>query len=169
MVPSVATVTTINARVAQTRVFVGYHLRAGIDHMFLYFDDPRDPAIPHLRTDDRVTCVRCDEGHWLGRGVAPDAPIQTKQMSNATAAFRRARKAGIEWLVHLDGDELLHAPASLKALFEASPAQAEVVVFPTKEAVPQRRQYERPFRDITLFKYNPSRHLLRGDGLRGCS
>lgn len=162
MVPSVATVTTINARVAQTRAFVGYHLRAGIDHMFLYFDDPRDESIPRLRSKERVTCVRCDEEHWKNRGVASDAPIQTKQMSNATEAFRHARRAEIEWLVHLDGDELLHAPGSLKGLFQASPAQADVLVFPTKEAAPQRLRYERPLRDITLFKYDPSRHLLRG-------
>jgi len=74
MAPSVATATTINAPVAQTRAFVGYHLRAGIDHMFLYFDDPRDPAISRLQTEDRVTCVRCDEEHWKSRGIAPRMP-----------------------------------------------------------------------------------------------
>jgi hypothetical protein len=162
MEPSVATVTTINAPIAQTRAFVEYHLRAGIDHMFLYFDDPQDPSIPKLQTGRRVTCVRCDEDHWRDREIAPDAPIQTKQMSNATEAFRRASEDEIEWLVHIDSDELLHAPTSLKELFAASPERADVLVFPTKEAVPQQFQYDRPFWDITLFKYDPSRHLLRG-------
>jgi len=83
-------------------------------------------------------------------------------MSNATEALRHARRTEIEWPVHLDGDELLHAPGSHKGLFQASPAQADVLVFPTKEAAPQRLRYERPFWDITLFKYDPSRHLLRG-------
>jgi hypothetical protein len=165
MTSSVATATTIRAPVNQTLAFVGYHLQAGVDHMFLYFDDPRDPSTPRLRDVSRVTCVSCSESHWKERGISPSAPVQTKQMSNATEAFHRAREAGYEWLVHLDSDELLHATIPLRQLAAHSPAQADALVFPTKEAVPQQLHYERPFRDIELFKYDPSHHLLQGNVL----
>lgn len=164
---SVATVTTIKAPVQQTLAFVGYHLCCGIDHMFLYFDDPQDASIPYLTRKNRVTCIPCDEPHWRIRGITPEAAIEVKQETNATEAFRLARQAGFEWLVHVDSDELLYAERSLPDLFSCVPPQTEVLVFPTCEAVPQRLQYDRPFRDISLFKYNPAAHFLQGNVFKG--
>ena len=162
MASVLATATTIKAPVSQTTAFVGYHLHQGVDHMFVYFDAPKDPAIPRLRALDAVTCVECDRAHWKAHGVAPDAPVQAKQQANATDAFHRARDAGIEWLAHIDGDELLYADDGLRTMITQSPAQADVLIFQTKEAVPQGFHYERPFREISLFKRDPASHLRRG-------
>jgi len=162
MQTSVATATTIKAPIGQTLNFVRYHLRSGIDHMFLYFDDPEDPSISRLQSEGRVTCIPCDEAHWESQGVAPDASVQARQMRNATRAFQRARAAGFEWLVHVDADELLYAKNALLELFTESPAEADILVFPTKEAVPQDVHYEHPFQEISLFKYDPSSHLIQG-------
>lgn len=160
---SVATVTTIKAPVWQTRAFMRYHLRIGIDHMFLYFDDPQDPSIPMARTTESVTCVPCDQARWSGHHMGEESPVQAKQRANATDAFECARESGFEWLVHIDGDELLHPGGSLSDLFMRSPSGADVLVFPTKEALPQRLAYDHPFRDISFFKYDPVGHILRGD------
>jgi hypothetical protein len=81
-------------------------------------------------------------------------------MTNATEAFRRARKSGFEWLVHIDSDELLYAEKPLPCLFADAP-EVDVLVFPTKEAVPQQFEYNHPFRQISLFKYNPLGYLLQ--------
>ena len=159
---SAATATTVKAPIDQTLSFVSYHLRSGVDHMFLYFDDPQDPSISRLQSEGRVTCIPCDSAHWEREGVAPDATVQTRQMSNASGAFQRAQAAGFEWLVHVDADELLYAENSLAELFAESPAGADVLVFPTKEAVPQDFHYVHPFQEISLFKYDPSSHLIQG-------
>ena len=164
MSPSIATVTTLKAPLGQTLAFVRYHLRKGVRHMYLFFDDPTDDAIPHLADEQRVSCVRCDVTHWSAFDVSPKAPVQTKQMTNATRAFKRARERGIEWLAHIDSDELLYTPASLQQLFASVPPRANVALFPVKEAVPQQWTFERPFQDIQLFKYDPT-HLLREDNL----
>jgi len=164
---SVATVTTIKAPLWQTLAFVQYHLHIGIDHMFLYFDDPQDVSIPTLRTIESVTCIPCNKAHWRGHNEGKDSPVQSKQMANATDAFERARELGLEWLVHLDGDELLHADASLSELFAQSPPEAEVLLFPTKEALPQQLAYGQPFQEISLFKFDPVGHLLQGDVCTG--
>ena len=131
--------------------------------MYLYFDDPEDPSISRLQSEGRVTCIPCDNAHWEREGVAPDAYVQTRQMSNATRAFQLAQVAGFEWLAHIDADELLYAKNSLVELFAESPAGADVLVFPTKEAAPQHFHYEHPFQEISLFKFDPSAHLLQGN------
>lgn len=164
---SVATVTTTKAPVQQTLAFVRYHLRCGVDHMFLYFDDPQDASIPALRGEAFVTCIPCDRAHWRRHAVEPGSTVQARQMANATDAFRRARESGFEWLVHIDADELLYADDSFPELFARTPPRAEVLVFPTKEALPQRFEYDRPFSEISLFKHDPTGHLLRGDLFMG--
>lgn len=55
------TVTTLMAPLNQTLSFVNYHLNIGIDHMFLFFDNPDDEAIDALKDYKRVTCFGCDD------------------------------------------------------------------------------------------------------------
>lgn len=150
---SISTVTTLNVPLQETLAFVSYHLRSGVDHMFLFFDDPEDKAISFLDGKDQVTCVRCEEEHWARLGVEADASIQEKQISNATCALQHARKRGIDWIAHIDSDELLYSGKSLHALFSAVSPDVDVVLFPVMEAVPQKLRYRHPFQEISLFKH----------------
>lgn len=156
MSSDIATVTTLKTSLAQTLEYVEYHLRRGIGHMYLYFDDPDDPALSLLQGDERLTCVACSRGHWDALGVCPTAPVQVKQHANATAAFAQAAEADASWLVHIDADELLYAKSDLIQVFESAPSTADVILFPVKEALPQRWIYERPLREISFFKYDPT-------------
>jgi hypothetical protein len=148
-----ATVTTLKAPVQETLAFVAYHLRSGVDHMYLFFDDPEDEAIPSLQGKKRVTCVRCNAAHWKRLGVEDGASLQERQHANATYAFCQARRADMDWIAHIDSDELLYSSGSLRALFSAVSPQTDVLLFPVMEAVPQRLQYRCPFQEISLFKH----------------
>lgn len=152
---TVATTTTLDAPLEETLAFVGYHLRMGIDRMFLFFDDPDDDAIPILEDHDRLVCVRCDGTHWERHGVESIASVQERQKANATQAFWEAREDEIDWVVHVDSDEFLYLPESTKHYFSTVSSEVEVLLFPVMEAVPQRMRYRRPFREISLFKYYP--------------
>lgn len=152
---TVATVTTIRASLEETLAFVSYHLRTGVDHMYLFFDDPEDEAIYFLEGDSRVTCVRCDERHVRKCGLDKSASLQKKQNANATYAFKDARRRGAEWLVYLDSDELLYCRKPTNEFFSAMEAEIDVVLFPVMEAVPQKLRYHRPFEEISLFKFYP--------------
>jgi len=152
---SIATVTTIQASLKETLSFVRYHLRAGVDHMYLFFDDPQDGAFPRLRNHARLTCVRCTQDHWESLGVEDPASVQRRQKANATHAFRQAKEAGIDWVAHIDSDEFLWTSQSLRDHFAAMSPRVDVVLFPVLEAVPQQLEYQNPFREISLFKYFP--------------
>ena len=157
---TVATATTIQAPLEETLAFVGYHLRTGVDRMYLFFDDPDDEALPVLQDHAQLTCVPCDQDHWESLGVKDISSVQRRQKANATYAFRRAEEESIDWVVHIDSDELLRTPKPANEYFSTVSSGVDVVLLPVMEAVPQRLQYHHPFRDINLFKYFPQ---VRGE------
>ena len=157
---TLATTTTIQAPLEETLAFVSYHLQCGVDRMYLFFDDPEDEAFPVLQDHAQLTCVLCDDTHWTNLGVEDISSVQNRQRANATYAFRWAEEEGIDWVVHIDSDELLRTPKPANKYFSMVSSGVDVVLLPVMEAVPQGLQYHHPFRDINLFKYFPR---VRGD------
>ncbi len=157
----VATVTTLRASLRDTLDFVHYHLNAGVDHMYLFFDDPTDRALDVVRGYAGVTAVPCTEEHWAaltpGEAKRP-AYIRERQKLNATMALGLARDRGMGWLFHIDADELLHTEGNdLRATLARISPHVECVVFLTQEAVPEVVTCDRPFKEISLFRrlYQP--------------
>lgn len=83
--------------------FVAWHRDLGADRIVIHFDDPEDPAIPHVGGLDFVETVRCTPEFWRGIGIAPDKPFVKRQNAAITSAYRRVRSG---WVGVLDGDEL---------------------------------------------------------------
>lgn len=172
----VATVTTLRASWEVTQAFVAYHLNIGVDHLYLYFDDPRDEALARLADEPRVTCIPCDDAHWAAvdrlvcrdytvRAWTPDDGALTlieRQTTNANHALALARRAGFDWLVHIDSDELVHAPDGLARTLAATPPDVTEVRFRIREAIPGGFVLAHPFADIDLFKVpaSPAKRAL---------
>jgi len=97
--------------------------------------------------------VRCSTVHWERLGVGDGASLQERQHANATYAFYQARKAGMDWVAHIDSDELLYSKEPLRTLFSNVSPRTDVLLFPVMEAVPQRLQYQHPLQEISLFKH----------------
>jgi hypothetical protein len=152
---SLCVVTTLQAPVHETLMFVNYHLNIGVDHMYLFFDDPDDPAVDALAGRERVTSVRCDLEYWNGINARVERSIYERQRANGRAALDMARQAGFDWVVHIDSDELLYAEKRLQDLLAAVPPEVHTLKFPTLEGVVDRLEYERPFQEISLFKVHP--------------
>lgn len=150
--PAISTITTLKAPLEETLSFINYYLNSGIDRMYLFFDDPDDRAIAKIEHNDRLTIFRCDEAHWTELGISPDSKIQDKQEKNATLAFQMAGKSGVEWVLHVDHDELIYGPGSLKNYFRSVSENIEVIRFPVMEAMPQKQAYTNAFSEIHLFK-----------------
>ena len=167
----VATVTTLRAPYEVTLAFVAYHLNIGVDHLYLFFDDPADPAMPFFDADSRVTCFRCDGKYWdtVKKYVQRDSSVRPwqpgdgeltiieRQISNANLALTLARTADFEWLAHIDSDELLHAPEGLARALAATCPDVSVVRFQIREAIPSDLEFDHAFADISLFKVPSSR------------
>jgi len=150
---SVSTVTTLKASIEDTLSFVNYHLNSGIDHMYLFFDDPKDRAIEALRGYKRVSAFLCDNNHWSKNKINPESGIQIKQTVNATLALTIAKKAGFKWLIHIDVDELLYGPDNISSYLDRIDPNVDVVRFTALEATPQKMDYDNPYRDIRFFKH----------------
>lgn len=150
----VCATTTLRESLETTRSFLSYHLNVGIDHIYVFLDDPTDSVGGRLAADSRLTVTACDTTHWDRVGVTEgaDAPIEARQLANTNAALRWARDAGFDWIVHLDGDELLNLRTPLHHLLDEVPESADAVLLPLLEAVPSRPDHNRPFLEITHFK-----------------
>jgi len=96
-------VATVKAAPEKVAAFVAHHLSLGAARIWLYFDDPADPAAEPLSRLPRVTATRCDDSHWQRLRGRPDRH-QNRQSKNAQAAYSTCP---LPWLGHLDVDEFL--------------------------------------------------------------
>jgi hypothetical protein len=110
-------VSTVKAPPEKVGAFVAHHLALGCARIWLYFDDPEDPAVDALARIPQVTTVRCDDIRWATAGNRPDRH-QNRQVKNAQAAWRACR---LPWLGHIDVDEFLHPAQPIAQILASLP------------------------------------------------
>lgn len=167
----VAVVTTVRKVGPPLVSFLRYHLQLGIDRIYVYFDDPNDGDLAIVaQLDPRVTAIPCDaalRGRWRDEALVYrnqkdhiESEVMARQVLNADLALRQALAEGIDWLVHIDGDELLWfqdtPPAELFG--QLTRDGVEHVCFKNLEATPETEEVGDYFREVTLFK--KSKHIL---------
>ena len=95
---------TILAPTRDILQFAAYHLAAGAQRLYIYLDAPNDEAFAHLDAHPKIRVITCDARYWKQRKRdRPDAH-QQRQTANATHAYNRRRE--VDWLIHMDADEL---------------------------------------------------------------
>ncbi|KAF5469786.1 hypothetical protein F2P56_010347 [Juglans regia] len=81
-----------------------------------------------------------------------------KQSLNMEMAIVMARDAGMDWIIHLDTDELLHPAGareySLRHLLLDVPKNVDMVIFPNYESSVEREDIKEPFTEVSMFKRN---------------
>lgn len=144
---SVALTMTVRDESEFVRSNLSYHQFLGVEHFFVYDDGSTDATV---ETVEGLTFVTLLPGvsvsdaranpqtrHLAQRHDNPSA----RQVINTIDAMNRACKAGYEWLVFLDADELLcpdleeSSPNQLLAFFDSIHPCVEVVRFQVVEAV----------------------------------
>jgi hypothetical protein len=99
------TVSTIKDTRAGVLRYVERNLASGADHMFVLLEADDDGLLEDLREHPHVTPVLTDEAYWHGE---KPANLNVRQVVNADVVNTvLAFFAGVDWLVHLDGDECL--------------------------------------------------------------
>lgn len=87
-----------------------------------------------------------------------------KQSLNMEMAIVMAREAGMDWIFHLDTDELIHPAGtreySLRQLLADVPGNVDMVIFPNYESSVERDDIKEPFSEVSMFKKNYD-HLLK--------
>ncbi len=165
-------VTTLKADLDRVKQFVAYHRHLGVDEMMLFFDDPTDPAIGEIQHRPGVTAIACDEQYWRDlEGSRPDV-VQARQVANVNSVLR-TRRDEFDWLIHIDSDELVHAPQGLAKTLKDEGAELSLLQMPVLEAIPADPDDEDPFRSTRLFRrHRPklaeqARQLGAASGFRG--
>lgn len=138
--PSWGIVTTLKEESRVVKRFVAHHLAIGADQIILFFDDPDDPAADLLEHLEPVTVIRCGSDHWGGRRPAAH---QKRQKINANLAYLDAK---VDWLIHIDADELIHNRADVAAELAAVPSTQNVVRLPVAESFAGTQQ------DYSIFR-----------------
>lgn len=163
-----AIVTTVINVEAVIDFFISYHLNIGFDHIFLFFDDPSETSIQKARAYPNVTVVLCDDAlreKWSTTRLLRthkayssfiDREVMARQILNAEIACQMAVDMGIDWILHIDGDELFYSPRqSVKDHFsELDKKGVGQVTYANHEAVTERLEYDNFFKEATLFKRN---------------
>ena len=150
----ICTVSTVRAAQMELKMFVNYYLNCGVDRMFLFFDDPADESIAHFKNDNRLACIRCDAAHWAALQLPDRSSIEERQIRNASLALELARREGIDWIIHIDSDELLFTPEQhIKFhLQQQAEENVDAITFSTLEALPKLRYTKHFFEGIHWFK-----------------
>ncbi|MFQ1699299.1 glycosyltransferase family 2 protein [Loktanella agnita] len=146
--PTWAVVATVDEPPALVQVFVDWYRRLGASEIFLYFDQPDDPAATGL--PDMVTVCRCDADHWARLGKRRPEKHQIRQLRNATDAYRNMQS---DWLLHVDADEYLWATQPVADCLTRFDATTDCAIVPVAERVfvaeqahvPLAGPFRRPF------------------------
>lgn len=150
--------------------FVNYHLALGFEHFFFFFDDPEDPSYYTARACPNVTAIR--SGEKLRRlwaktktfALRPeferfiDSQLIARQMVNVEIANQLAMRQGIDWLLHIDLDELFYCPGQTvqQHFQDLTDRGVSNISYLNHEAVAERTDIDNYFREATLFKKNLS-------------
>ena len=164
-----ALVTTLRGAERVLESFVRYHLGLGFARLYLFFDDADDPGLEIVRrlNDSRIETLargagldvewrKCVQYGYYAPHVEHE--VMARQSLNAEVAVQRALADHIDWLLHIDADELFHCPGLDAPAHFSSLAAQEVgrAIYPNCEALCESESIGDFFRDVTLFKVNPN-------------
>ena len=124
-------VATVKVPEEQVLAFIAHHLALGASRVWIYFDDPSDPAFSRVSRLPKVTAVRCTGWYWAIRGGRREK-LRNRQITNAIDAQRKCK---LNWLAHIDSDEFLHAPRPVADILAEVPAEVPNVLMDTFEAM----------------------------------
>ena len=111
---------TIKAPDAEILDFAAHHLELGAHRLYLYLDAPAPGVFAHLKAHPKIRVTTCDDAHWCKLTGKRPAKHQVRQTANASHAY--ARRAEVDWLIHIDVDEFLWPDGLVGDILGALPA-----------------------------------------------
>ena len=166
--------TTKNASGRRFEQWVRYHEQVGIGLFYVFVDDrtKKHDAFSQkkenvkLFSESEMESIRskllCNKEQWLVPWIRKrgcNAELFVKQSQNVEMAIEMATEDNVDWIAHIDTDELLFpagvANLDIRELLREYPRDIDGIVLPNYEAVPETKGgVQDPFVDATLFKRN---------------
>ena len=126
----IVTASTVKDSPENLRTFVARNLAGGVDHLAVFVDDGDAEVVAALAAEPHVTPVAATGEWWQGK-----RPVQLNARQRINANVLKTLLlplGGVEWIFHIDADEVLLVDAEALA---ALPADVEVTRALPYEAV----------------------------------
>ncbi|KAK4424881.1 Glycosyltransferase-like KOBITO 1 [Sesamum alatum] len=173
--PKICVTTSTSASLEQILPWMFYHKVIGVSTFFLFVEGKAATlaiskvleSIPDVRViyrtkelEEQQAKSRIWNETWLSSFFYKPCNYElfVKQSLNMEMAIVMARDAGMDWILHLDTDELIHPAGareySLRQLMLDVPENVDMVVFPNYESSVERDDIKEPFTEVSMFKKN---------------
>ncbi|GAA0174895.1 glycosyltransferase [Lithospermum erythrorhizon] len=175
LTPKICVTTSTSANLDQILPWMFYHKVIGVSTFFLFVEgNAASPgvskvleSIPGVKViyrtrelEEQQAKSRIWNETWLSSFFYKPCNYElfVKQSLNMEMAIVMAREASMDWIVHLDTDELLHPAGSseysLRKLLSDVPSNVDMVIFPNYESSVERDDVKEPFTEVSMFKKN---------------
>ncbi|XP_031265924.1 glycosyltransferase-like KOBITO 1 [Pistacia vera] len=179
--PKICITTSTSAGLEQILPWMFYHKVIGVTTFFLFVEGKAASpdvskvleSIPGVKViyrtkelEEQQARSRIWNETWLSSFFYKPCNYElfVKQSLNMEMAIVMARDAGMDWILHLDTDELIHPAGareySLRQLLLDVPGNVDMVIFPNYESSVERDDITDPFSEVSMFKRNYD-HLLK--------
>ncbi|KAK6227706.1 hypothetical protein QQP08_004319 [Theobroma cacao] len=173
--PKICVTTSTSAGLEQILPWMFYHKVIGVTTFFLFVEGhAASPnvsrvleSIPGVKViyrtrelEEQQAKSRIWNETWLSSFFYKPCNYElfVKQSLNMEMAIVMARDAGMDWILHLDTDELIHPAGaseySLRQLLLDVPSNVDMVIFPNYESSVERDDIKDPFSEVSMFKKN---------------
>ncbi|KAJ4846951.1 Glycosyltransferase-like KOBITO 1 [Turnera subulata] len=173
--PKICITTSTSAGLDQILPWMFYHKVLGVSTFFLFVEGKAASptvskvleSIPGVKLiyrtrelEEQQAKSRIWNETWLSSFFYKPCNYElfVKQSLNMEMAIVMARDAGMDWILHLDTDELIHPAGaseySLRQLLLDVPGNVDMVVFPNYESSVERDDVQDPFSEVSMFKKN---------------
>ncbi|XP_071717839.1 glycosyltransferase-like At2g41451 [Rutidosis leptorrhynchoides] len=179
--PKICITTSTSAGLEQIVPWIYYHKVIGVTNFFLFVEGKAATpgvskvleSIPKVKLIHRTKELEEQQARsriwnetWLSSFFYKPCNYElfVKQSLNMEMAIVMAKEAHMDWIIHLDTDELIHPAGtreySLRQLLSDVPNNVDMVVFPNYESSVERDDIQEPFSEVSLFKKNFD-HLMK--------
>ncbi|XP_071716164.1 glycosyltransferase-like At2g41451 [Rutidosis leptorrhynchoides] len=173
--PKICITTSTSAGLEQILPWLFYHKVIGVSTFFLFVEGKAASpsvsrileSIPEVKViyrtrelEEQQAKSRIWNETWLSSFFYKPCNYElfVKQSLNMEMAIVMAREANMDWILHLDTDELIHPAGtreySLRKLLSDVPDNVDMVVFPNYESSVERDDIKDPFSEVSMFKKN---------------
>lgn len=159
--------------------WVKYHLDyAGVDHIFLQIEDtPEFKSLYEALSPSRRSRITMwssaeeaattSSANDVGKRPQDDySTLQARQVATMSRARKIAQETGIDWLVHIDDDELLYVPTHRKVgeVLAALPTLYRQAYVPNVEALYKDATVKNCFAETSSVNTNPYAFVSYANG-----
>lgn len=112
-----------------------YHMQLGICHFFIHVEDTPE-LLPLLASEPYRGVVTISQKGDASHFKDNYWTLQDRQRAHVNTSLARAREMGIEWLFHVDDDELIWLDKPFAEVVAAAPKGTTNITFSNLEAIP---------------------------------